>query len=338
MPSVRLFDVTDAAEFDDWMRVTKESVSDQPHALVWSVHDVRNMFEQPSAYVEVRGYVCRDDDGAMVGWGLMDLPMADNTSTAYVSIGVPPTLRGRGFGTRLAETMAAEAAAAGRTIASVHAGWPGDAETSPARRFAERNGLTLRQTMLHQVLTLPVDDAVLEDLARSVQEHHAAYWLLTWDGSCPPEWVEEFCVLRARMNVEAPRGDLELEAEVFDAARLAEEHEQIVARRQRCFTTVAVAPDGTLAAYSLLVGHLDDPRVDQWDTLVVGDHRGHRLGLAVKLANLRALRDSGLAADKVNTWNATTNAPMIAINTQLGFHTVKYTGEFQGPIPAGVPG
>lgn len=333
MPSVRAFNIGDNDELSEWMRVTKASVSDEPYSLVWSVQDVRNTFEQSSSYVDTRGYVCHDE-GSLVGWALMDLPLADNTSTASMSLGVPPDLRGRGYGGLLAETMARDARAANRTIASAHASWPGDGETSPARRFAERHGLTLRNTMLHQILTLPVDDALLEKLARSTAEHHTAYTLLMWSGSCPPQWVEQYCELRGRMSVEAPSGDLEIEAEVFDPARLAEEDKRITARRQVGFTAVAVARDDTLVAFTKLVARLDETRVDQWDTLVVGDHRGHRLGLALKVANLRALTASGVPAGDVNTWNATTNAPMIAINDQLGFHAVKFTGEFQGPIPA----
>jgi GNAT superfamily N-acetyltransferase len=60
----------------------------------------------------------------------------------------------------------------------------------------------------------------------------------------------------------------------------------------------------------------------QWGTLVHRDHRGHRLGAAVKVANLRALQDRQPEVPRVLTTNAETNAWMVAINDRLGFHPV----------------
>jgi RimJ/RimL family protein N-acetyltransferase len=48
-------------------------------------------------------------------------------------------------------------------------------------------------------------------------------------------------------------------------------------------------------------------------------HRGHRLGLAVKIANLEALARRAPAARLIVTGNAAVNAPMIAVNDMLGF-------------------
>ena len=56
----------------------------------------------------------------------------------------------------------------------------------------------------------------------------------------------------------------------------------------------------------------------QWDTLVLPAHRGHRLGLLVKLANLARLAELSPATTEVVTWNARDNEPMIAVNESLG--------------------
>ncbi len=54
-------------------------------------------------------------------------------------------------------------------------------------------------------------------------------------------------------------------------------------------------------------------------TVVHPLHRGHRLGLAVKLANLDFLAEQAPAVRLIVTGNAQTNAPMIAVNDMLGF-------------------
>lgn len=104
---------------------------------------------------------------------------------------------------------------------------------------------------------------------------------------------------------------------------------------------MAVTADGRLAGYTELKGSRQQPgRLDQRDTLVRPEHRGHRLGLALKLANLRALQSRTTAPATVHTWNAEANAPMIAVNDQLGFRPVEYQRVWQGPVsdPAGRPG
>ena len=55
-------------------------------------------------------------------------------------------------------------------------------------------------------------------------------------------------------------------------------------------------------------------------TVVHPEHRGHRLGLAVKLANLEALAGSRARDVRlIVTGNAAVNAPMIAVNDMMGF-------------------
>lgn len=55
------------------------------------------------------------------------------------------------------------------------------------------------------------------------------------------------------------------------------------------FGTVALTSDGRIAAYTQLVASGDDGNAYQWGTLVRREDRGHRLGLRVKLENLRML-------------------------------------------------
>jgi hypothetical protein len=95
--------------------------------------------------------------------------------------------------------------------------------------------------------------------------------------------------------------------------------------------TVAVHRDsGRLAAYTTIgVPAPDRTAVYQWDTLVLSEHRGHRLGQAVKARNLRALRAELPDVRRVVTWNAEQNGPMLRVNRELGFRTVGLNTEWQ---------
>ncbi|PTA67725.1 GNAT family N-acetyltransferase [Deinococcus arcticus] len=81
---------------------------------------------------------------------------------------------------------------------------------------------------------------------------------------------------------------------------------------------LAVTPEGEVAALSELYLDLHDPA--RLNTGLTGTRRAwrrHGLALALKLAALRLARERGAA--EVWTGNATTNAPMLALNGRLGF-------------------
>jgi hypothetical protein len=133
------------------------------------------------------------------------------------------------------------------------------------------------------------------------------------------------------MGEEVPLGDLEIEAAVWTPERLLASEARRHRQGQFWSTTVAVAPEGGLAAYSQLGGAESQPgRLYQWDTMVRPEHRGHRLGMAVKLPNLHAMQARlGDGSAVVHTWNAPGNAAMIAVNDRLGFRAVENLCEYQ---------
>jgi GNAT superfamily N-acetyltransferase len=79
-------------------------------------------------------------------------------------------------------------------------------------------------------------------------------------------------------------------------------------------------PSGRLVALTELSLSKHSPgQAWQQITVVHPDHRGHRLGLAVKLANLDLLAERAPDVRLVVTGNAAVNKPMIAVNEMMGF-------------------
>ena len=64
-------------------------------------------------------------------------------------------------------------------------------------------------------------------------------------------------------------------------------------------------------------------------TFVLPGHRGHSLGLAVKLANHRSLMAALPECELVRTSNADVNAHMNAVNETLGYRQVEDILEVQ---------
>jgi RimJ/RimL family protein N-acetyltransferase len=96
------------------------------------------------------------------------------------------------------------------------------------------------------------------------------------------------------------------------------------------YNTVALSSSGEVVAYSDLATTIHEPgRAYQWGTLVRPADRGHRLGLAVKVANLRLLQAERPDIVRLTTYNADVNARMIGVNEAMGFAPVARLGDFQ---------
>jgi GNAT superfamily N-acetyltransferase len=116
-------------------------------------------------------------------------------------------------------------------------------------------------------------------------------------------------------------GDLVLEEERWDEERVRADYERIAAVGRRVVDAYALhEATGALVGYTQVQVPQADPEVAfQQDTLVLREHRGHGLGLRMKAAGTLALMDGSPTTGSVRTWNADDNAPMLAVNTALGF-------------------
>jgi hypothetical protein len=176
-----------------------------------------------------------------------------------------------------------------------------------------------------------LDEARLTALDEDARSRAAGYELVQWVGAAPAELVDDFAVLLGRMSTDAPLGDLAWEAEKWDAGRVREQEELTERkRRQRLVTAVRHEASGRLVAFSdLAYSTLQPETAYQWDTIVLAEHRGHRLGMLAKVANLRLLRRKMPGARRLLTWNADSNAHMVAINEALGFRPLERCAEWQ---------
>lgn len=288
---------------------------------------------RPSSVRRVETFLAYDGDRP-VGAGGVDLPLLDNTRLARFIVAVPPERRRRGVGTALFDRVAERARAEGRTsLVTVVKASAARLESAPGVAFASKQGLTMRNTEIRRELKLPVPAAKLDVLAARAAERTGRYGLASWIGACPEEYAEQFVRLKGALTADAPRGDIEAEPEKWDVARLREEEARDEATGSRPYTTVGIAPDGGLAGYTRIwVESESRERVDQGGTLVLDAHRGHRLGLAMKVTNLRAFQVAYPDVRRISTENAEQNAPMVKVNVELGFEIVEQSQVWQGDI------
>src|SRR3712207_1097885 len=146
----------------------------------------------------------------------------------------------------------------------------------------------------------------------SSRRRHTRYWR---------DWSSDVCssdlVLERRMTTDAPHGDLPVTEEHWDGERIRE-YEALHVARGRTVLSAGAVRDGRLVGFTDLQVPLARPeRANQAGTLVLREHRGHRLGARMKVAVLRELAVALPAVRRISTYNAEHNAPMVSVNEEL---------------------
>jgi GNAT superfamily N-acetyltransferase len=198
-------------------------------------------------------------------------------------------------------------------------------------RFAQSMGLSLAQVERQSRLPVPVPAERLAAL-RAQAEARAlpAYRVVSWAGPVPEEHLEHVAHVNYVLSRDAPTGEIDWEPEVWDAARVRHLSEREHLTGSSAYSLALTSDTGEVAGGTHL--HIEDAhpeRPEQWATSVVPEHRGHRLGLLLKVANLELLAATHPEARFVETWNAGENDHMLAINTALGYRLHGVTGAWQ---------
>jgi GNAT superfamily N-acetyltransferase len=278
-------------------------------------------------------------DGAEpIGVYELDLPLADNLDLVDLSLAVAPEHQHRGHGRTLLSHALRRIADLGRHQVIGGVNEPADGSPNRSMRFAAACGASRSLGEMRRALDLTeLDHDRLAALRADAERAAAGYELVAWTGPCPDELVDGYAALIARMSTDAPLGGLGIEPEHWDADRVRER--EAVMRdqgRTQVATAARLGADGPLVAYTdLVTTRHDPPNAFQWDTLVLREHRGHRLGALVKVANLERLLVEAPAARRVHTWNADENTYMIAINEAMGFVVAQRESVWRLDLPRG---
>jgi GNAT superfamily N-acetyltransferase len=263
-------------------------------------------------------------DGRAIGAAEVNLPLIDNLKSASIRVQVRPDERRKGYGRALLGAALDHAAAAGRSriFFEVPSAYPdGAAVGAPLLSSVGARPVLKEVRRLVDLTSRPSLDVPVADGYRVVQ----------WVDHAPDELVDGLAICCARMSTDAPQEQMEWEPEIWDADRYRKKEAAAIARGRVRFAGAAVhEATGQVVAMTDIGVSRHRPEVGyQWDTIVLTEHRGHGLGLALKARNHDLLVESSPETRWVNTWNAEVNRHMIAINEQLGFQPVEYWTEWQ---------
>lgn len=289
--------------------------------------------------------------GCAVGFANLTVNTVDAPDAGDALVFVSPEHRGRGIGAALLDVVDKQAASLGlarleswiatpvpqgETVSPSHGVGKLPAD-HPGVRLALRGGFKLGQ-----VERISRYDAArpLVDPRGALREAQAVagedYEVISWEGETPDELQEGVAVLLQRMSVDSPSGDMTVAETTWTAERVQERDRKVLVEFKFYCTVVRHRPTGEIVGVSELAQPRHNPVAlwEQWNTIVLPAHRGRRLGLLVKAANLVQLPAEDIEACSILTWNAEENRHMLRVNEQLGFREILRRGGFEKRLSA----
>jgi GNAT superfamily N-acetyltransferase/RimJ/RimL family protein N-acetyltransferase len=315
--TIERFDgAADARALESCYHLVQESIkSDQPDQAQWSLGAFRAKWVEGFQGYPQEAWLAAEEPGDIAGCYLLMLPDKENLSMARVTLRVAPGRRRTGIGTALLRHCIDRAVLAGRSRLTGEI-WDGTSGAGFAQAIGASPGIADVQRTLY--LTDEVRER-LPGLRQEAARHAVGYSLVSWVGLTPEDRLEQVAAVREAMS-DAPR-DAGVEPSVWDAARIRR-LELLAAENGIMQHTVVARCDATgeLAAITQILTDPGAPAFGfQQVTAVASAHRGHRLGLLVKVAMLDLLAETEPQVDRITTDNAGSNEHMIAINLKLGF-------------------
>ncbi len=245
---------------------------------------------------------------------------------AVLEVIVAPGARRTGVGTRLMAEAVQRSHREGFTSLGVEV--IGD---TPAARFYEDAGFICVFTETRSVLDLAnVDWLRLGEMAGGVG---AGYRIEYHPGGPPEELYESYASAKYVTRGPSDPADA-LRPSSLNAERLRASLKTLHMRGLKPYVVIAVhESSGEVAGLTEVVVAAQHPdRADQYDTIVVPQHRGYGLSRALKARMLFELRSAEPGLKSVQTWNSTDADSILSVNSELGFKPDREWREYEAEV------
>jgi len=299
---------------------------DPPTPLERNIAQVKNL---PS-HLLIREFWIRDGDAiAAIGYAWWhDTP--ENRHNAWIDVSVLAAHRRRGIAKQLLGRVIDAVKADSRTMLSFFT-----TDRLPTGEiFARRLGAEPRQHVhTNRLLVSEVDRALVQRWIDEGPVRAPGYSLVFVDGPFPDDIVEDAVAILDVMNT-APRDGLDWEDFKLTVEQMREIEKAGVAEGTTRWVIFARSEQtGRFVGITEIFWNPAAPQtVQQGDTAVHPDHRGHALGKWMKAAMLDRVMRRWPGVVDVRTGNADSNDAMLGINHALGFKPYIASINWQLPV------
>lgn len=288
--------------------------------------------------------------GALAGVAWLEFDRSTDRDVE-LAVCVDPAHHGRGYEDALYDVLEQEARRLGRSMAIDYKATPFDGAdmddaavlrptsgiggvplTDENLRILRSRGYTLGQVERASAYPRESDPALLRAvLEQALAVAGSDYEPVWWTGRTPDAYVDAYAYAVSRLSTDIPSGDLELEEEVWDAARIRAREDRVEPTGQQwAIAAVVHHPTGRIVAFNELVVAPDRSKpTENYGTIVVTEHRGNLLGTVVKCLGLLKWHDIAPESPCVFTFNAEENRHMLDVNERVGFVPRFWEGVWQ---------
>lgn len=178
-----------------------------------------------------------------------------------------------------------------------------------------------------------VDVDLMRTWVKRAPERASDYELVSWKGPVSEENLAAYIDVLEVMNT-APREDFEEEDWHWTPEQLREWESSSIEKGVEWWVKVARhRPSGRFVGVTNIFFQPHRPYLaSQGDTGVNPEHRNKGLGRWLKAAMFLELVEQKPEVDRVDTDNADSNRPMLAINTEMGFRPLLTSYVWQVPL------
>jgi len=273
-------------------------------------------------------------DGATEPVGAIRLNASQRDNLHMISVGaiVHPDHRGQGHREAMFTELLRRARERGRF--TVWSGCANDDQESAAllKKFGFR--YASHDARRYQ-FPGQLDQDQLDRLYAEARDKASHYELVRTMVPTDDELLAELVAVTEAIN-DAPMGDLDFEHEKFDLQRLKDFEHAAQAKGERMYRVFARHKStGEIGGHTVMMTHPLQPTYAwQYDTAVHRDHRGHRLGMLVKLEMMRWLAEAEPQIERIETWNNADNSYMINANEAIGYRFSRLFDTYQLKLDA----
>ena len=302
--TIRTFD---AADYPALVAVSNALYADYP----WSEEELRHW---DSRYDGVRAQlhrlVAEDQQRRIVGFAeYHHEPHEYHPQKLFIDLGVHPDVQGRGVGARLYEALLQELAALDPMVL-----WARARETSvQSVRFLERRGFVERRRAWESRLEVARFDPRRFQGKAERAVRGLVVTTVAKERERDPQWLAKLYDLDVEVEADIPRvGDY--------TPPPREEHTRLLLENPGWIPEahfLIIDGDRYIAQSNLFRSERLPDVLYQGITGTRRHYRGRGLALALKLCTVDYARRGGYR--EIRTWNDSLNAPMLHINTALGF-------------------